>query len=180
MKKVLLCLILTLILSSCATTPASKVPEIFISNNVEGMIVGTISIEDRRPIFNQYFLHYNSEGDDDLSISRMITIRPEQIVKVKLHPDFRDGSKAVYLFAVKEIAGNYYFSMMRLHDNGGSLYQRTYKIPINIPFKIEPGKAKYFGEIYLDFKGEVLMVSNKKERDLKYFEQRFPGLKIIE
>ncbi|MDR0227659.1 MAG: hypothetical protein LBI72_01110 [Flavobacteriaceae bacterium] len=180
MKKVLFYVVLSLILSSCATTPANKIPEIFMNNNVEGMIVGTISIEDRRPIFNQYFLHYDLEGENNVSMWRMITIRPEQIIRLKLHPDFRDGGKAVYLFSVKATAGDYHFSKMRLHDNGGSLYQRSYNIPINFPFKIEPGKVKYFGEIYLDFKGDVLMLSNKKERDLKYFEQRFPGLKIVE
>jgi len=177
MKKILSLFLITLLFTSCATTTATKIPQYFESST-QGMIVGTFAIENEKPIFNQYFYHYQAEGEKKFRQRRMLTIRPEQIVRMKFHPDFTENNKAIYFFSITELEGKYAFTLLRLHKNGGFI-QETKKIPLqNLDFTIEKGKIKYLGEIYFNYRKGILFLSDQKERDLPLFKARFPELRV--
>ncbi|WP_353161368.1 hypothetical protein [Myroides odoratus] len=142
------------------------------------MLVGTFAFENKKPIFNQYFYHYQAEGEKKLRQRRMLTIRPEQIVKMKFHPDFTANNKAIYFFSITEVEGKYAFTLLRLHSNRGYI-QKMANIPLkNLDFTIEKGKIKYIGEIYFNYHNKVIILSDQRERDLPKFKERFPHLTI--
>ncbi|WP_298119502.1 hypothetical protein [Flavobacterium sp.] len=178
MKKLIFILFTYLLITSCATSPSTLIPQSFTANSNNGMLVGTIAIENKKPIFNQYFFHYLGELDKSISTNRMITIRPEQMTSMKFKPDFFDENKAVYYFLITEVQGKYKFTTLRLHENGGYI-QSQGEIPMNITFHIEKGKVKYLGEIYFNYANNAVRLYNKKERDIPKFKEKYPNL-IIE
>jgi hypothetical protein len=167
------------VLISCATSPSTLIPQSFNSDSENGIIVGTIAFENKKPIFNQYFFHYLGENDKSITTRKMITIRPEQMVAMKFKPDFFDNTKAVYFFSITEKEGDYRFATLRLHANGGYV-QSHGQVPINIDFKIEKGKVKYLGEIYYNYSEGILKLNNKRERDILKFNEKYPNLNIAE
>ncbi len=179
MKNLFLTLFASLLIISCATSPSTLIPESLNSNSENGIIVGTIAFENKKPIFNQYFFHYLGENDKSITTRKMITIRPEQMVFMMFKPDFFDESKAVYYFSITEKQGEYRFTTLRLHENGGYI-QSQIEVPMNIDFKIERGKVKYLGEIYFSYGGQILKLNDKKERDIPKFKEQYPNLNIVE
>lgn len=177
MNRILLFFLFFILFTSCATTTATKIPQHFESST-EGMIVGTFAFENEKPIFNQYFYHYQAEGDKKLRQRRMMTIRPHQIWKMKFEPDFADNTKAVYFFSIREVEGKYAFTLLRLHSNRGYI-QKMANIPLeNLDFTIEKGKIKYIGEIYFNYHQGIISLTDQRERDLPKFKERFPNLTI--
>ena len=176
MKKLLLLSITTLILS-CATQPSSNFPTSFDSNSSEGMIVGTIAFKNEKPIFNGYSFYYLGENDTKLTVAKRIYIVPEQIVKMKFKPNFYDEEKAVYYFSITQPPGNYKFVSLGLFENGGYI-QSNSSLPMNVDFKIEKGKVKYIGEIYLDYRNQVILLNNQRSRDIPKLQEQFQNLKI--
>ena len=165
------------ILISCATTPSTLIPQSFSPKSEQGVIVGTIAIENEKPIFNQYFFHYVDIKDFKIGINKMIIVRPEQTIKMKFVPDFIDGKKAVYYFSITQNPGDYEFTVLRLHANGGFIQSEAH-VPMEIPFKVEKGKVKYLGEIYFNYNLGILQLMDKKERDIQKFNEKYPNLTI--
>ncbi len=165
-----------LLFASCATTPSATIPTNF-SSSTQGMLVGTIAIENKKPIFHQYFFHYLGENDKDITIKKMLTIRPEQMLKMKFKPDFAENNKAIYFFSITENAGKYHFSTLRLHENGGYI-QNVMKVPMDINFTIEKGKVKYIGEIYFNYNKRLILLNDESQRDLVKFKEKYPALQI--
>lgn len=181
MRYISLLFLVVLTFSSCAVRPSRNIPTAATLGSNEGMIVGTISIEKSRPVYNSYYFHYNRMLEDSYdTYEKKIWIFSSQWLKVKHKPDYVDGNKAVYLYSIKEVQGKYQFSLVRLHENGGSLYQKLYEKTMNFPFEIEKGKVKYLGELYLDVRSPFIELNDKRERDLKYFKEKYPLLKIAE
>jgi len=176
-KSLLLIPFILFVLISCATTPSTLMPQRFPSNSERGVIVGTIAIENEKPIFNQYFFHYVNIKDFRIGINKMITVRPEQTIKMKFKPDFVDDTKAVYYFSIIQNPGDYEFTVLRLHANGGFIQSEAH-VAMEIPFKVEKGKVKYLGEIYFNYNQGILQLVDKKERDIKKFNEKYPNLTI--
>lgn len=177
MKNLFYSTLICVLLISCATLPSKNIPQEYNSNEKNGMIIGAIAIKNEKPIFNGYMFYYTGPDIDKISVNKMIRISPEQTLKMKFKPDFFDNSKAVYYFSIEEAEGQYSFSNLRLFENGG-LYNSTANIPINIVFDIEPGKVKYIGEIFVDYKKSIITLNDKRDRDLKKLAEKFPNLKI--
>lgn len=177
MRKILLILTLGIIINSCATLPSTKIPQTFSTNNENGMIIGSIAFNKEKPIFNGYFFYYVGEEIKKITARKGISIKPEQMSKMKFKPDFFDGNKAVYYFSIIEPEGEYTFSNFRIHENGGFV-QSTGDIPINIEFKIKKGKVKYLGEIYVNYNNSLVELNNQRKRDLVKLKEKFPNLKI--
>ena len=51
-------------------------------------------------------------------------------------------------------------------------------IPIDIEFKIEKGKVKYLGEIYVDYNQSLIELNDEKKRDLIKLKEKYPNLNI--
>lgn len=171
MKKILLLTVFALFLS-CATQPSQNIPQSFSAKSNEGMIIGSIAFENEKPIFNSYTFLYSGPGKKNY-----ISIHPEQTIKWKFKPDFFDNNKAVYLFSISGIPGNYEFTILKFFENGGFV---TYNLtaPINVSFEIEKGKVKYLGEIYVNYNQQIIQLNDQKERDLPKINEMFPYLKV--
>ncbi len=176
MKQFLLLLIMTFLLS-CATQPSTKIPTNFDQNSNEGMIIGTIAFKNEKPIFNGYFFYYIGKDDKKTSHNKMININPEQIVKMKFNPNFYDNEKAVYYFSITQPPGDYKFVNLGIFENGGYI-QSSQSIPMDISFNIEKGKIKYLGEIYVDYRNQLIILNDEKSRDIPKISNEFPNLKI--
>jgi len=177
MRKIILILTLGILINACATLPSTKIPQTFSPNNESGMIIGSIAFKNEKPIFNGYMFYYTGNGIKKITANKMVRINPEQMVKMKFKPDFYDGDKAVYYFSIQESEGQYSFSNFRIHENGGFV-QSTGDIPIDIEFKIEKGKVKYLGEIYVDYNQSLIELNDEKSRDLMKLKEKFPNLRI--
>ena len=177
MRKTILILTLGILINACATLPSTKIPQSFNPNNNSGMIIGSIAFKNEKPIFNGYMFYYTGKGIERITANKMVRINPEQMAKMKFKPDFHDGNKAVYYFSIQEPEGEYSFSNFRIHENGGFV-QSTGDIPIDIKFKIERGKVKYIGEIYVDYNQSLIELNDERNRDLIKLKEKFPNLKI--
>jgi hypothetical protein len=178
MKKLIFFTLFAGLLSACtAKSPSQDIPQGIAQNTDEGMIVGTIAIENVKPIYNQYHFHYLAESQEDITTKQMITIRPQQTVSMKLNPDFNDQNKAVYFFSATVKKGTYYFTMLRTNNNGLG-YTNQGNIPLYIKFNIEKGKVNYLGEMYYNPTTNKVTISDQSKRDLPLIKQRWPYLTI--
>ena len=171
MKKLLQLTIFTVFVS-CATLPSDNIPQSFSNESEEGMILGTISFENEKPIFNGYTFYYSG-----LNKTNRIQINPEQTIKMKFKPNFFDNEKAVYFISISGIPGDYKFTTLHFFSNGG-YFTSTRTAPINVEFKIEKGNVKYIGEIYVNYNRQQIQLNNQRERDLPKLKEMFPGLNV--
>jgi hypothetical protein len=174
--------ILILLFSSCyvANLPSKEIPQENKLQNGNGMIIGAISFETRsgKDIFNSYTFYYSNKKGFDWENPKKnnIRIKPSQTVGMKFKPDFFDNERAVYYFKIEKPQGNYIFYAYRRMREGVS--QATYLTKeIEIPFSIEKGKIKYFGELTVNRFDDVRSVT-KSERDLPKLKEMFPNLTI--
>ena len=135
------------------------------------MVIAAISIENEKPLFNSYILTYRGPKNG------YIRINPEQTIKMKFHPDFFDQNKAVYYFSITGTPGNYKFTELGLFRNTGYV-QSTRSANIDFDFEIEKGKVKYVGEIYFNYKKQLILLNDEKERDIPKLKSLFPNLPI--
>ncbi len=177
MKKLFSSFLLCLILSGCGSSPSKNIPQYFDAKEPQGLIVGTIAIKNEKPIYNRYHLHYGIKGQvDNKDQERMITINSDVTVFPKLKPDFFEGDKAVYYFAVKESVGKYAFSYFSLFYNDGYM-QSTEKINVEgVSFISVPGKITYVGQIELDYRNQVIKLVDKSERDLPNLKEKYSNI----
>ncbi|HNP33321.1 MAG TPA: hypothetical protein PKN96_08515 [Flavobacterium sp.] len=174
--------ILILFLSSCvvANLPSEDIPHENKLEKDNGMIIGAISFEATRArdILNSYTFYYSKEKGfawDDPKKNN-IRIKPSQTVGMKFKPDFYDNDRAVYYFKIEKPQGRYIFYAFRTMRDGVQSYTYTTK-ELAIPFTIENGKIKYFGELNVNSFNDVRAVS-KSERDLPKLKEMFPNLVI--
>lgn len=166
-----------IISTACARLPSKKIPTEFNSESGNGLITGTISIENKRPYFNAYTVSYKEVGTKNASA---IIITPEQIVKFKLIPDFFDENRAVYLFSFEKPVGDYEFFRLGFFVNSGSaMYQRTIESSdFSLPFHSKSGEITYVGEIVIDSKDRTRYqeVNDKFDRDITALIAKFPSI----
>lgn len=181
-KTIVISGILFLILSSCvvANLPSKDIPQESKFEKDNGMIIGAISFQASkgRDIYNSYTFYYSNRKGfawEDPKKNH-ITIKPSQTVGMSFKPDFFDNEKAVYYFKIEKPQGNYIFYAVRTMRDGVQSYTYTTK-EIAIPFTIEKGKIKYFGEMTVNSFNDVRAVS-KSERDLPKLKEMFPNLVI--
>ena len=157
-----------------------------IDTKNEGMIVGTISLENRTLVPPRKFFAYkaeklpfteNKKTIDSLAKSGHYEDFYGSVVIQSEDGDFFDEKKAIYYFTIVKPAGNYHFYNLRIFLNTGYM-QSTQLIPLNIPFEIEKGKVNYLGEIKYNVKNGTVEVINKIERDRLKFKEKFPEIKF--
>ena len=174
--KIYILLPILILLFNCANLPSSKIAENFNFSSEEGMVIGAFSIKNEKPIFNGYGLwHKSVDGNEKVTIKNRVWIVPEQMVSMKLKPDFFDGEKGVYYFAFKKPPGNYFFNLVSLFENGG-FYTSSGGLEINFPFTVQPRKITYVGEIYLDYRNKKVVQKFLQQRDIPRFEEKFPDI----
>ena len=146
-------------------------------SKLEGWVFGSMSIINRRPIYNSYTIFYRSLETEERGY---LSIDPEQVVKMKLVPDFFDEEKAVHLFAFKKPQGKYEFYKISFFQNSGSIaYQKTFgSDEFSMPFTIGEKQNIYVGEIVLGAQDltRPLEINDHYTRDIDSLKMKYPAM----
>jgi hypothetical protein len=174
------------IITDCGSLPSESMKTFMDSSKKEGMIVGTISLENRKTISATNVFFYKKDGlPRILSVKIVDSLKAignykdnyDGIVIDKEKGDFIEDNKWIYLFNIVKPSGKYSFYERYILLNTGSMQSRR-EIPMQIPFEIEEGKIKYIGEIKLNVKKGEIEILNKIERDRKIFKEKFPNIEF--
>lgn len=163
------------ILQSCIAIPSTKIPEAYNINNREGLVIGAISIENKKPIYNSYSIKFRGVNND---FESWIYIMPAQLTKMKLLPDFFDDDYGVHLFALQLPPGDYEFYEMVFFSNSGYIQSTRTMGNFNLDFKSEANNISYIGEFKVSPYNILTFteVEDKYERDLGYLKDKHPNI----
>ena len=181
MNKKILVLGLVGLFISCVSIPSSRMESNMSSFKKEGMITGTLSLQDKR-ILSEYTLDYVQieSGTDKNKFVDIINTKKTNFVyntgEIKFgysSGDFKVDGKDVYLFNIVQPAGKYrIYQLKTFHNSTSQLYQYTKIMPMDVTFEIEEGKIKYLGEIIIQLKEQNVKLINNIERDrIKFIEK---------
>ena len=166
---------------SCAPLPSSNMKTDMSSFKKEGMIAGTLSLEDKRTLSEYKLIYVQIQSGTNKNIfSDMLNEKKTDFVynrgEVKFGysgGDFKEGNKDVYLFNIIKPDGKYRIIELDIfHNSGSQLNQYSHKIPVDITFEIEEGKVKYLGEIKISINEQKTKLVNKIERDRIKFKEK--------
>jgi hypothetical protein len=173
-----------LIFTSCVTINYERVKTFIDSNKKEGMLVGTISLENRKSIAGRHSFSFNKANlpnELNVVIHDSLKNKPnysdyyDNVNLMNGEGDFEEDGKLIYLFNIVKPAGKYKFYQINIFLNSGNM-QSSWTMPIEIPFQIEEGKTKYIGEINLKVKKGELQILNKIDRDRLKFKEKYPTI----
>lgn len=182
MKKNILIVAIVLLFVRCAI-PSQSIVSTINNPKKDGMIVGTISLEDRKSIASgHYFFFGNDSIKNKVAAKEYDAVMKYNSTKWKYgviiqnsRGDFKEDKKEVYMFTIVKPAGKYSFYELEIFLNSGYM-QSHWKMPLDMSFEIEAGKTKYLGEINLKVKkGEIQIIDNI-ERDRIKFKEKFPNI----
>lgn len=187
MKRLLLLSFFIVTLAGCTALPSEKMKTEMSAFKKEGMIAGTLCLEDKR-LMSSYTLRYvQIAGPPSATrFSDMLNDKASEVLynsgEVKFgynQGDVKDGDKDIYIFNIVQPAGKYRIVQLDIfHNSGSQLYQYFHSVPMDITFEIEEGKTKYLGEINIAIKAQVVRMLDKIDRDRVLFRQRVPGVKF--
>lgn len=146
---------LSILVLGCSTASQKMQKTI---NLGEGMIVGTICIENRT--HNSYTFSYAN----DIPSVNDYPMGQESFTYKDVRPDFKEKAKSYFLFSINKPKGNYKFFKLRIFKNTSDKIS-TVEIPINMKFQVEEGKTTYFGQMNVNVKKKIYTVENNIERD---------------
>ncbi len=166
---------------SCATTPPNLLSSPIDNTKKEGMIVGTISLEDLKSWTSNITFIYVS--DTIIKDKKNIPIKdlsnfPNFSIEGNMSPfrgNIQENGKNIYLFSITKPEGNYIFFAIRQFLNSGYV-QSERIIPLKYPFHIKQGKTTYLGEINIRLQASEAKILNSLEKDRKYFQQVYPHI----
>lgn len=162
--------LLTLIFAGCSA-PSKKLKTTFNESNNEGMIVGTVCIENKT--YNGYTFIYTDAipaVSDYANMSDSFTYKNSP-------GDFKEKNKTYYLFSIVKPQGNYKFAKLKINDNTRQ-EQSQFEIPLDMKFTIEKGKTTYYGQVTVNTQQKKFTVENKLDRDKIWFAQKAPKIQF--
>ena len=160
--------LVSLFLIGCST--ASKKMQKTIKPG-EGMIVGTICIENRT--YDSYTFSYAN----DITSVNDYSINQESLNYKDERPDFKEKGKSYFLFSISKPSGKYKFFKIRILTNTSDKIS-TIDIPINMKFQVEEGKTTYFGQMNINTKKKIYTVENNIDRDRTWFAKKAPQIQF--
>ena len=170
-SKIFLLTTLVILVIGCSA-PNKNIKTTYNESNNEGMIVGTICIENKT--FNGYtFVYTDSKPGiaDYANVSEDLTYKNSS-------GDFKEKGKTYYLFSIVKPQGNYKFAKIKIFDNTREA-QFKFEIPLdNLNFKIEKGKTSYFGQLTVNTQEKKFTVVNQLERDKVWFNKKAPQIQF--
>ena len=160
--------LVSLLVLGCSTASQKMQKTI---NTGEGMIVGTICIENRT--HNSYTFSYA----DDIPSVNDYPISQESFTYKDDRPDFKENGKSYFLFSIIKPSGKYKFFKIRIFTNTSDKIS-TIDIPINMKFQVEEGKTTYFGQMNINTKKKIYTVENNIDRDRTWFAKKAPQIQF--
>ena len=185
MKNIILSsLFLSIICIGCSVIPSQTITSQMNKVKKEGMIVGTISLENRKLIATGHYFFYANDSIRNLvrtkeydggMLKKNSTKYNYGLIIQNNNGDFREDGKWIFLYSIKKPAGKYNFYEIEIFLNSGYM-QSTWKMPIEIPFEVEEGKIKYLGELNLNVKNGTIRILDKIDRDRAKFKELYPSI----
>ena len=177
-------LLFFVLFNSCNTIPPNLVSTNLRAENKEGMIVGTISLEDRKSWVSQLYFFYSNVDSSlvnsgNIKNNKQNKYKSDDVVKLdgtfKFVGNFEENGKLIFLFSIIRPEGKYSFNQLDLFKNSG--YRQSMDgIKINYPFEIEKGKTKYIGELNVKLRAEEVRLLNSIDKDRLRFRALFPSI----
>ena len=127
MNKIILLLALIPFFNGCVSLPSETTKTSMDASKKEGMIVGTISLEDRKDIAaGHYFYYANDSIKNKLAIRQYDATMKYNSTKWKYgiiiqnsKGDFTEDKKWVYMFTIVRPEGKYNFYEIEIFLNSG-------------------------------------------------------------
>ena len=171
MKSKILLFSSALVLFFGCSSPSKNLKTSFSEINNEGMIVGTICIE------NKTYSGYTFVYTDDLPGVADYANQSDEIVFKNSKGDFRKKGKTYFLFSIVKPEGKYKFAKIKIYDNTRER-QSLFSIPLNYKFTVEKGKTTYFGQLTINTKEKKYTVENNLDRDKEWFKKKSPQIQF--
>ena len=162
--------LLLLVVIGCSA-PSKNLQTTFDESKNEGMIVGTVCIENKT--YNGYTFAYTDLVPSNFDYGN---INGEFAYK-NSSGDFKEKGKTYYLFSIVKPAGKYKFSKIKIYDNTRQ-EQSTWDVPLEMNFEIEKGKTTYFGQLTVNTQEKKYTIENKLDRDKTWFNQKAPQIQF--
>jgi len=186
MKKILFLSLIALVVS-CTALPSETMKTDMSAFKKEGMIAGTLCLEDKRTMSSYTLRYVQIAGPPSKTrFSDMLNDKREDFIhnsgEIRFGYDGGDihqDGKDIYLFNIIKPAGKYRIVELGIfHNSGSQLYQYWQSVPMDFTFEIEEGKTTYLGEINVALKEKMVKLLYKIDRDRVLFRQRVPGVKF--
>lgn len=139
-----LTLLTTLLFSGCTTSMRMSSDELKDLSPNEGIVIGSAQIKGGRDLIGRTKWEIVAKEIKDASPLSFLA-SSDFTFSIQAH---REGDEE--FFVTKMPAGNY--SFWKLYQPGFS----TFTAPISVQFRVEPGKTKYIGRLYIEFPPELL------------------------
>ncbi|MFW2372481.1 MAG: hypothetical protein ACN4GM_05115 [Gammaproteobacteria bacterium] len=161
-----------MILTGCATSNINKEFD-FIENSQTGVVIGSLTQDVSGSAYARYYMQSVTDS------SKPITLHSRQQNLSGLMPGFvksefigMDGR----LFTIELVEGEYKFTHWDV--NSGSTNYFPVKLPTSLKFEVTAGEIVYLGNIHMRLidDGMLPYISNKSERDIALFKQKYPKL----
>ena len=181
MKKILLLLSISNLVVSCVSIPSSRMEKKMSSFKKEGMIAGTLSLEDKRSLskYTLRFVQIQSGVEKNKFVDVFNTKKTNfayNVGEIKFgysEGDFKENGNDVYLFNIIKPSGKYrIFELETFHNSGSQLSQYSKRMPMDITFEIVEGEIKYLGEINISLKDQNVKLINNFKRDRMKFTEK--------
>jgi len=169
-SKIILFVAAALVLSGCSG-PKVKIQETYNKDAGEGMVVGTLCIENKN--YTDYTFKYSDDVpsiNDYPNDSNMFTIQYGM-------PHFVVNKKAYFLFSIVKPAGKYkYYRVQALNYVGQEV--KKLDVDMDIKFDVVPGKTTYLGQINVNVDKKEFSVEDQIERDRTWFAKKVPQIQF--
>lgn len=163
-------LILVFILFGCST-PNKNITTSFDETINEGMLVGTICIENKT--YTGYTFVYT---DDKVAVADYAN-QSDKLVYKNSSGDFREKGKIYHLFTIVKPEGKYKFAKLKIYDNSRQS-QTEFDIPLDQKFSIEKGKTKYYGQLTINTQEKKYTLEDFESRDREWFKLKAPQIQF--
>ena len=184
----ILVLILTVVLSGCATNSLTPKPiTVNDLNDAKGLFIGSFSRDPKAPkYYSQTFYLKNIETNEVHEIKSQPSFN---MFTGKTPDDFNTQESSGALFVQALPAGKYTYHNFRLYQSNGYYEKNWYsEQDYSIPFEVSANQINYAGEIKLVpvmgknifnmniQAGGAWLISDKLERDLPIFTTKYPQI----
>ena len=169
-----------MVLLVLSTSGQKKKKTVDTSKVATGIIIGSISLENRKRIVESRWFYFSNESIDhkikyqEWKRGRGADVKRKYCVMItNSKPEYKIGKTKVYFFKIEQPIGDYKFYEIMSFLNSGYM-QSAWVMNINVPFKIEENKTTYIGNFIFNEKGQTFKVNNNFKEDSTRFAKNYP------
>jgi hypothetical protein len=175
MNKLFSLILLSLVLTGCASTKTIKNDYVLNQKSGNGVLISSVSYKGSYSI---YYHGLNNEVRGKIQFGEDVALIP-----IPPKGDFSHLNRKGEVFAIELPSGNYKVWRWGVHSGYAHISPAT---PMSIEFKVEPGKATYLGNFEfiqtssmgLTVTGVQVNYSYQSKIDLEVVSKKHPNIKV--